>query len=170
MENIWWLTKVNRNSKLNYKMKKTERMKIIIIAILVTAAQFVSAQEKKQSVNPSEKKFTIENCVNEYSEEKSDETKSGHRFWFVDKEFIDGRTLKLSAVKPFGATHPPHKHAADEFFFVLEGKAKFYLDGKTTVVGAYASLYCPANVEHGISNAGDTELKYLVIKKYELNK
>ncbi|NOR75324.1 MAG: cupin domain-containing protein [Draconibacterium sp.] len=132
--------------------------------------QLVNGQDKNKSVNPSEKKFTIENCVNEYSEEKSDETESGHRFWFVDKKFIDGRTLKLSAVKPHGATHPPHKHVADEFFFILEGKAQFYLDGKTTVVGAYASLYCPANVEHGISNAGDTELKYLVIKKYDLDK
>jgi len=145
-------------------------MKIIIIAILLTAAQFVSAQEKKENVNLSEKKFTIENCVNEYSEEKSDETKSGHRFWFVDKEFIDGRTIKLSAVKPFGATHPSHKHVEDEFFFILEGKAKFYLDGKTKVVEAYTSLYCPANVEHGISNAGDTELKYLVIKKIDIEK
>lgn len=126
----------------------------------------VNAQEKEKSENLQDKKFTIENCVNEYSEEKSDETKSGHRFWFVDKNFIDGRTLKLSAVKPHGATHPPHSHEMDEFFFIPEGNAKFYLDGKTKVVGPYTSLYCPANVPHGISNAGNTELKYLVIKKY----
>ncbi len=53
-----------------------------------------------------------------------------------------------------------------QFFFVPEGKAEFYLDGKTAVAGAYSSFYCPANVEHGISNAGDIELKYLVIKKH----
>jgi mannose-6-phosphate isomerase-like protein (cupin superfamily) len=147
-------------------MRKTEEIKIIVLLILVTVAQLVNAQEKKESASADEKKFTIENCVNEYSEEKSTKTDSGHRFWFVDKEFIDGRTLKLSAVKPHGATHPPHDHDADEFFFILEGKAKFYLDGKTKVVGPYTSLYCPANVPHGISNAGDTELKYLVIKKY----
>ena len=151
-------------------MKKVERIKVITVIVLLMMAQVVIAQEKKKDVNLSEKEFTIENCVSEYSEEKSDETKSGHRFWFVDKDFIDGRTLKLSAVKPFGATHPPHKHSEDEFFFVLEGKAKFYLDGKTKVVEAFTSLYCPSNVEHGISNAGDTELKYLVIKKYDLNK
>ena len=151
-------------------MKKVERIKIVVIIVLLMVVQFSGAQEKKKRINDSEKKFTIENCVSEYSEEKSDETKSGHRFWFVDKDFIDGRTLKLSAVKPFEATHPPHKHAEDEFFFILEGKAKFYLDGKTKVVEAFTSLYCPANVEHGISNAGDTELKYLVIKKYDLNK
>jgi mannose-6-phosphate isomerase-like protein (cupin superfamily) len=28
------------------------------------------------------------------------------------------------------------------------------------------SFYCPPSVEHGIRNVGDTELKYLVIKKY----
>ena len=147
-------------------MKKVERIKTVIVIVLLMAVQLVNAQEKKEGANDPEKQFTIENCVNEYSEEKSDETKSGHRFWFVDKDFIDGRTLKLSAVKPHGATHPPHKHEVDEFFFILEGKAKFYLDGKTAVVGAYTSLYCPSNIEHGISNAGDTELKYLVIKKY----
>ena len=148
---------------------KMNSIKLVVVVALLVATKFVGAQEKK-SVNHLEKEFTIENCVSEYSEEKSDETKSGHRFWFVDKDFIDGRTLKLSAVKPFGATHPPHKHSEDEFFFVLEGKAKFYLDGKTKVVEAFTSLYCPSNVEHGISNAGDTELKYLVIKKYDLNK
>jgi mannose-6-phosphate isomerase-like protein (cupin superfamily) len=147
-------------------MKKAHRIKFIAIVVLLIGVLAVNAQENKKSENISAKKFTIENCVNEYSEEKSDETKSGHRFWFADKDFIDGRTLKLSAVKPHGATHPPHVHEADEFFFVLEGKAKFFLDGKSKVVGAYTSLYCPANVPHGISNAGDTELKYLVIKKY----
>lgn len=147
-------------------MKKEYRIKIIAFVVLFIGLLHVNAQEKKREAQLLEKKFTIENCVNEYSEEKSDETKSGHRFWFADKEFIDGRTIKLSAVKPFGATHPPHTHTEDEFFFILEGKAKFYLDGKTKEVGAYTSLYCPANIPHGISNSGDTELKYLVIKKY----
>ena len=140
-------------------------MNVICITSL-TGLQSASGQVKKGDPNLSEKKFNIENCVSEYSVEKSDETKSGHRFWFVDKNFIDGRTLKLSAVKPNSATHPPHTHVEDEFFFILEGKVRFYLNGKSKVVGAYTSLYCPANSEHGISNAGDTELKYLVIKKY----
>lgn len=50
--------------------------------------------------------------------------------------------------------------------FVLEGTASFYLNGKTTTSGAYTSFYCPVGSEHGISNGGDTELKYLVIRKY----
>lgn len=143
-------------------MKKYCFLLLIILAVVFFSKKGFSQVKEKAN----EKKFTIENCVNEYSEEKSTVTESGHRFWFVDKDFIDGRTIKLSAVKPNSATHPPHTHAEDEFFFILEGKARFFLDGKTKVVGAYTSLYCPANVEHGISNAGDVELKYLVIKKY----
>lgn len=94
-------------------------------------------------------------------------TKVGYQYWFADKDFIDGRTLKMSVVAPHKATHAPHKHIEDEFFFVLEGTATFYLDGKTMSAGPYTSFYCPSMVMHGISNAGDTELKYLVIKKYQ---
>lgn len=147
-------------------MRKTGQIKVCAIALFLALAQLVNAQEKKEDLNSSEKQFTIENCVNEFALDKADKTNSGYRYWFADKDFIDGRTIKLSVVSPNQATHPPHKHEVDEFFFVLEGKAKFYLDGKTTVVGQYTSLYCPSNIEHGISNAGNTELKYLVIKKY----
>ncbi|MBN2236925.1 MAG: cupin domain-containing protein [Bacteroidales bacterium] len=95
------------------------------------------------------------------------QTKVGYQYWFADKNFIDGRTLKMSVVAPHQATHAPHKHIEDEFFFVLEGTATFYLDGKTMTAGSYTSFYCPSMVMHGISNAGDTELKYLLIKKYQ---
>lgn len=112
-------------------------------------------------------KYTIENSVNTFSIEEAERTEAGYQYWFADKKFVDGRTLKMSVVKPGKATHEPHTHAEDEFFFILEGKAEFYLDGKTVVVGPYTSLYCPPNSKHGIRNAGDAELKYLVIKKYE---
>ena len=151
---------------LNNKMKAREQITIIILISILSVVQLACAQEKKGSSKPSKKQFTIDNCVNQFERDKATKTESGYRYWFVDKNFIDGRTLKLSVVAPNQATHPPHEHEEDEFFFVLEGSAKFSLDGETTVVGPYTSLYCPADIAHGISNAGDTELKYLVIKKY----
>ncbi|MFA7420826.1 MAG: cupin domain-containing protein [Melioribacteraceae bacterium] len=113
------------------------------------------------------KEFTIENCVSIFNPERIEKTKVGYQFWYVNKDFVDGRTLKVSVVAPHSATHAPHIHAEDEFFFVLEGKAEFYLAGKTKIVEGNASFYCPSNIEHGIKNVGDTELKYLVIKKYK---
>lgn len=140
--------------------------KILLNLLLLIAVSFsLLAQSKPDSVKV-ERQFTMENCVTEFSMDKAEKTKVGYQFWFADRDFIDGRTLKMSVVAPHSATHPPHKHVEDEFFFVLEGTAEFYLDGKTKTAGQYTSFYCPPSVEHGIRNTGDTELKYLVIKKY----
>ena len=133
-------------------------LNILLLLLLLSGGSSLYAQQ-----------YTIENCVNEFSKDKTVPTNAGYQYWFADKTFLsDGRTLKLSVVDVGKATHAPHKHPEDEFFFILEGKAEFYLDGKTKVVGPNTSLYCPSNVEHGIKNAGDTQLKYLVIKKYEV--
>lgn len=142
-------------------MKKT----FLNLFLLFAVFHVVLAQNKADSAKV-EKHYTIENCVTEFSKDKAIKTQAGYQFWFADADFIDGRTLKMSVVAPFSATHPPHKHMEDEFFFVLEGTAEFYLEGKTKIAGQYTSFYCPSNVEHGIRNVGETELKYLVIKKY----
>lgn len=120
-----------------------------------------------QTTISQEKTYTIENCVNTFNKEKANPTKVGYQYWFADKDFLDGRTIKMSVVAPGKSTHAPHKHSEDEFFYVLEGTAKFYLNGKEVTVEKNTSLYCPSNSMHGISNVGKTELKYLVIKKYE---
>ena len=110
--------------------------------------------------------WTISRCVNTFTNSRIESTRAGYQYWFADKSFLDGRTLKLSVVRPHAATHAPHMHAEDEFFFVLEGKAVFFLNGDSVEVGPMTSLYCPPDSHHGIRNAGATELKYLVIKKY----
>ncbi len=115
-----------------------------------------------------QKTFTIDNCVNSFDPAVVESTKAGYQYWFADKNFLDGRTLKMSVVKPHEATHAPHRHAEDEFFFVIEGRAEFFLDGQRRTAGPLTSFYCPPNQEHGIRNIGDSVLKYLVIKKYEM--
>ena len=117
---------------------------------------------------PGSGKFDIDRCINTFMPAGVELTAAGYQYWFADSTFLDGRTIKLSVVRPHGATHPPHRHAEDEFFFVLEGRAEFFLDGHTRIVTPLTSLYCPSFVMHGIRNVGDHELKYLVIKKYNL--
>lgn len=134
-------------------------MRTMVFIGLLLLSGFASAQQKT---------FTIDNCVNAFDPAAVESTKAGYQYWFADKNFLDGRTLKMSVVKPHEATHPPHRHAEDEFFFVIEGRAEFFLDGKRRTAGPLTSFYCPPNQEHGIRNVGDSVLKYLVIKKYEL--
>jgi len=136
-------------------------------AILVTAL-VANAQTGSVAGNDSAR-YTVKTCINEFSRDKIVKTEAGYQYWFVDKTLADGKTLKMSVVKPHAATHAPHKHPEDEFFFVLEGKVEFFLAGERKVVGPYSSFYCPPNIEHGIRNVGETEAKYLVVKKYEGN-
>ncbi|MBU1101846.1 MAG: cupin domain-containing protein [Bacteroidetes bacterium] len=138
------------------------RYLLILVSFLILAIQQTTAQDKVEQ----EKVFTLENCVNQFDKNNTVETKVGYQYWFVDKNFLDGRTLKMSVVAPHEATHAPHSHAEDEFFFVLEGTAEFILNGETVKGEPYSSFYCPPQSVHGIRNIGDTELKYLVIKKY----
>jgi len=110
--------------------------------------------------------YNMENSAKTFSMDAIDKTAGGYVHWFFDKGFAQGRTVKLSVVRPGAANHPPHRHEGHEFFFVLEGQAEFFLEGETRRVGPQTALYCAPNSLHGIGNAGAGELKYLVIKDY----
>jgi mannose-6-phosphate isomerase-like protein (cupin superfamily) len=138
-----------------------------ILAFSLIAPLGVMAPRGTSSAGaPAPARYTIETCVNTYAASGAEKTSAGQQYWFFDKAFADGKTLKLSVVGPHQATHAPHRHPEDEFFFVLEGRAEFFLDGKTRTVGPNTGLYCPSGSEHGIRNVGDGELRYLVIKQY----
>jgi len=149
---------------------ETMRMRRFLVSMAIflalPVARAYAQSDRVRSYNDTTR-YTLQNCLNEFSMERIEKTAAGYQYWFVDKTLADGKTLKMSVVKPHSATHAPHAHPEDEFFFVLEGKIEFYLNGERKVVGPNASLYCPPNVEHGLRNVGDTEAKYLVVKKYE---
>ncbi|KAF2329856.1 cupin domain-containing protein [Flavobacterium daemonense] len=142
-------------------MKPTILIKTTIVVLFFQHLAF-SQEAKKETEAP---KYTIENCVNHFDLNKATKTKVGYQYWFADKNFTQENTLKMSIVEPGKSTHAPHHHPEEEFFYILEGTAEFFLDGKTVTAGANTSFYCPPNAEHGIKNAGNTDLKYLVIKK-----
>ena len=140
---------------------------ILTLSLTLLLLKFASAQEAAKKALPDAKIFTIDNCINKFDIKKSVKTSVGYQYWFIDQNFSkEGLTVKMSVVGPKQSTHAPHRHAGDEIFYVLEGTAQFYLDGKTTIGGANTSFFCPENSEHGISNPGTTELRYLVIRKY----
>ena len=142
-----------------------KRLLWLLFAGALAPARVVAADGG--TLPPVPRKFpSIADCVSTLRPERGDKTAVGWQFWFVGRDLADGQTLKLSVVAPHSATHPPHHHAEDEFFFVLSGQAEFFLNGETAVGGPNTSFYCPPNSEHGIRNIGDTELRYLVIKRY----
>jgi quercetin dioxygenase-like cupin family protein len=141
-----------------------------LIFILAISAWYATAQTNSPRIKQEEGKYSLENCLNRFDRAKSVETTVGYQYWFIPQKFLaDGLTVKMSVTGPNQATHAPHHHAGDEIFFVLEGTARFHLNGQTATGTAYSSFYCPEGSEHGISNAGNDTLKYLVIRKYPMN-
>ena len=138
-------------------------MKLFFASALVVASSAFAARPVDPTPTPG---YTIKNCVNQFDPAKAEKTAVGYQYWFADPTLAEGKTVKLSVVGPHLATHPPHRHPEDEFFFVLEGSAEFFFDGERQVVGPQSMLYVPSWHLHGIRNVGSTELKYLVIKKY----
>ncbi|MBW8522910.1 cupin domain-containing protein [Chryseobacterium chendengshani] len=141
-----------------------EKLAKFILVLFIGAFAQLGYAQKAISTKESNR-YTIEDCVNTFDVNKAVKTKSGYQYWFADKKNTEENTLKMSIVEPGKSTHEPHRHPEEEFFYILEGKATFYLDGNTVEAGPNTSLYCPPNAEHGISNAGNSNLKYLVIKK-----
>lgn len=109
---------------------------------------------------------SIQDCINTYDASRATKTPTGHQFWFCGRDLAGGQTIKMSVVGPRLAIHAPHRHAEDEFYYILEGKAEIFLNGETRVIGPDSTFYCPSNSLHGIKNATDGQLRYLVIKRY----
>jgi len=139
-----------------------------LLAVLSAGALFgaVAARAAGPAAPAAAPAYTLDNSARSFSMKDIEKTAAGYQYWFFDKAFAEGRTIKMSVIGPHQRSHAPHQHEGHEFFFVLSGKAEFFLDGKTRVVGPQTALYCPPGVMHGIANAGDGELQYLVIKDY----
>lgn len=137
------------------------------LGIVLMIQTMLPAQDSKGSSNRTGTTYNMQNCLHIFDPAKSIKSSTGYQHWFVARNFLeDGLTVKMSVVGPSQAIHPPHQHSDDEIYFILEGTARFYLNGETTSGSAYSSFYCPPDSEHGISNAGTDTLKYLVIRKY----
>jgi len=85
--------------------------------------------------------------------------------YFLDAE-VDPQALRLhiSEIAPGTSAHPPHTHAGVEAFYVLEGH------GSLNVVGELPQSIGPNEVIvlnpaklHGLTNTGDTPMRYMVI-------
>jgi len=112
----------------------------------------------------AQQQFTLANCVVSLDKAKAHKNSHGWAFWFVNKELTGGLNVKMSQVGPRQAPHAAHRHEAAEVFYILQGTAEFTLCRDAVSVGPNSTLYCPPGELHGIRNAGDDSLRYLVIK------
>jgi quercetin dioxygenase-like cupin family protein len=75
-----------------------------------------------------------------------------------------GKVTLFTDTTPPGGGPPPHYHLnEDEWFYVLEGRVSFLVQGKwQEPVGPGAVAFAPRGVVHSFKNAGDTPLRQLI--------
>jgi len=73
-----------------------------------------------------------------------------------------GKYTLFTDVTPPGSGPPPHYHAnEDEWFFPLEGRVEFFLDGSWNEVPLRSIVFIPRGTVHTFRNCGDTPLVQL---------
>ena len=146
---------------------KSFRLLPVLLSCSVAAllANTATATEPAAS-SPAKPHYTFDSCVNKFDAAKTEKTTVGYQYWYAGRDLATGWTVKLSVVGPHLATHQPHVHGDDEYFIIIAGQAELYLFGNWHPIGPNTCVYVPPGVEHGLRNAGDTELQYIVFQPY----
>jgi mannose-6-phosphate isomerase-like protein (cupin superfamily) len=100
-----------------------------------------------------------------WDEKRKREHARGFAMPFVNAECgAEKLAMHVSVIHPGQAAHEPHAHEDEEIMFVLEGHAEIRMGDETQTVGANTAIFCPPNVLHGIRNAGETPIRYMIIR------
>lgn len=90
----------------------------------------------------------------------------------VRRQVLDGKTLALdnfevhtSTLEPGKAPHPPHVHSDyEELIIVKEGQVKITIARTSKILGPGSIAFAMPGDEHGITNAGNTQATYFILK------
>jgi quercetin dioxygenase-like cupin family protein len=71
----------------------------------------------------------------------------------AELEFLPGKQLQ-----------PPHRHANEEFQYVISGRGTWHLNGQDLPLQAGDLMYAKPGDLHGIANTGTKPMRFLVVK------
>src|SRR5437588_3315098 len=72
----------------------------------------------------------------------------------VSSDDSGGATTIMEMTIPEGAGPPPHTHDSDEITYLVEGRARYHVEGQTLEVGPGAVLYFPRGTEETFEPLG----------------
>jgi mannose-6-phosphate isomerase-like protein (cupin superfamily) len=100
-----------------------------------------------------------------WDEARKREHARGYAMPFVNAECgAEKLAMHVSVIQPGQAAHEPHAHDSEEIMFILEGLAEIRMGEETELAGPNTAVFCPPGVLHGIRNAGDTPIRYMIVR------
>jgi len=100
-----------------------------------------------------------------------DDARSHLADWGEMRRYFGGETFgtkdvltAVAVVEPGKAVHRAHRHAAEEYLIVVQGSGTWSLDGKEFPAQKGDILYVEPWVYHGLTNTGDGQLIFAVVR------
>jgi (S)-ureidoglycine aminohydrolase len=75
----------------------------------------------------------------------------------------DRLRIHISKVGPGARSHPPHRHAGVEAFYMLEGEGTLEIDEERRDIRANEAVVFDPTKLHGLVNTGAAPMRYVVI-------
>jgi quercetin dioxygenase-like cupin family protein len=94
----------------------------------------------------------------------SKNVKGLHQYFVAEDVDSGALRLHISEIAPGTSAHPPHTHAGVEAFYVLEGYGVLSVAGEPPQpLGPNEAIVLNPEKPHGLTNTGDTPMRYIVI-------
>ena len=99
-----------------------------------------------------------------------DERTAHHHATGFMHPFVNGKMgaqqvyMHASVIRPGEAPHAPHQHAGEEIIFLMEGTAEALVGDEWKRLEAPSAVFCPEHVMHGLRNAGQIPMRYLIVR------
>ena len=85
------------------------------------------------------------------------------RFVFAEGALDDKLHLHISEVGPGQRAHAPHSHGGQEIFYVFNGQGEVIVGAETVTLSSGEAIQVDCTIVHGISNTGESDMRYAVI-------
>ncbi len=77
---------------------------------------------------------------------------------------LDQMSVHVTMLPPGASAHPPHAHPEEEMILLKEGSLEALHNGERKSMSAGSILFIAPNDMHGVTNNGNSQAVYYVIK------
>ncbi len=88
----------------------------------------------------------------------------------ASRAILDGTThsndhleVHETTLAPGSSPHPPHQHAHEELFLMMQGQLAVTIAGKTTTIDPGGAAFVHSGELHGVRNPGTQPAQYFVV-------
>src|SRR3984885_2790013 len=88
----------------------------------------------------------------------------------ASRAILDGTThsndhmeVHETTLAPGSSPHPPHQHAHEELFLMMQGTLAVTISDKTTVINPGGAAFVHSGELHGVRNPGTAPAQYFVV-------